>query len=762
MKVRKNLSSAFDRHATASVAETIARFEGKQTNAMPALKLAATDILSSSSQPYSGGTTSLSVWLRVRPPVAKDGESKTNTIEILESKKDNIFTTIRTFPPVDSNAARVNREKVNGIKQYEFQQVFGPATTQHELYSTVAAPLVHGLFGDAGESALLFCYGITNAGKSFTSMGDAHDQSKWGIIPRALQDIFARLQGAHIELNMSYLEIYNENVHDLLPSEEQPSYERRATLKIREQQDGEIFVSGLAKHKVDCIQHGLELAQLAKSKRHTSSNNINADSSRSHCICQLELSSGVKLWIVDLAGSERTKRTAAGATRQKEATLINTSLMTLMRCLSAMQHHQKVVPYRESKLTHLFMSHLTSKSSSRTTMIVNVNPAAADFDETQHVLGYAVAAKSILINKDEYIKKRKDMGLFDINGRKTSKISRLAKKYSPKQFLKKSRNADGENNNKKRKADSDIEVPDAEAPDGKVPRPDSVDCLRKMIKSLEASLSIAQAEVEGLRLERDEQADELAELEERVRTEVSDEMEQHFSSTRDEYDRIIENLQNQVKSNPAGARSEKKVQMDKAEQMIEELVDKVEECEEEMVRMRAEHDEELRRLQAESDTALAEKEAYIRNLREEHASELSELQASKDAMSLIYQKQLRELEDQSEQEDEGDEDHPVFQQKENTSQPRRLPRSRTSKVACEPDSIPEDAPEKKGCSKNGAKNQPFGSICENSYIDSEDLVFPKKQATLDDSNGTYVRPMGRAPRGREWDARRGAWRLSVC
>ena len=186
-----------------------------------------------------------------------------------------------------------------------------------------------------------------------------------------------------------------------------------------------ILVRGLTKNKVKSVKHGIDLTNLANTKRHTSSNNLNVGSSRSHFICQLQIlplksqenhsedvsvtsmsgystdeeASIVKsknistFWIVDLAGSERSKRTGMGSSRQKEASIINKSLLTLMRCLTAMresgrQNTSHIIPFRESKLTHLFMGHLTSPSASRTTMVVNVNPAVADFDETQHVLSF--------------------------------------------------------------------------------------------------------------------------------------------------------------------------------------------------------------------------------------------------------------------------------------------------------------------------------------------------------------------------------------
>jgi hypothetical protein len=838
MKVRKNLSEMFDKHVATggiSVAEKIARLEQKS---------AAVHAGASKLPPRSSGTTgasattttsSLSVSLRIRPPVAAASSNQddpataaaeVNTIEILPATSHTGRpTTIRTHAPDDSNAAKVVRGNNSNtvLKEFEFPQgVFGPSTTQEQLYATVAAPMVETLVsnptateGDRaaassgvqlGESALLFAYGITNAGKTYTIMGNAVDalsastttkssNEHWGIIPRALQDILTRIEGSDLELRMSYIEIYNENVYDLLPASEPStshySFKPRATLKLGESTDGEVVVRGLARHTIGTVEQGLETAAQAKTKRHTSSNNINADSSRSHCICELELTKknetegrSVKLWIVDLAGSERIKRTGTltGSTRHKEATLINTSLMKLMRCLSVMrekQNHpgtnnQAVVPFRESKLTHLFMSHLTGPSSSKTTMIVNVNPATADFDETQHVLGYAVAAKTIQITQQQSQnddKKRKKPA-YDMNGRKQrSTFGKLVKKLSPKMPTKKRKaGTDGavmeKQGSSKRtmppKAPSSTSLV-SNLPKAALSSDAEVTALRKEVKNLQASLSIAQAEVEGLRLERD---DELAAMEEKVRSEVSDEMEQHFDSTREEYDRIIESLHNQVKkANPVGARSEKKQKMNQAEKMIDELVDKVEECEEEMVRMRGDFEVSLEETKSE--------------LVEKHAAEMKALQDSKDEFTHQHQQDMQALQEQlltikeekAEAAVEAENEVEVLDEeaeneeppKEEAPPPRRLPRSRASKVTREPSVA--------ALTKNNkpVARQPFGSICENnrsSFSEDDDdddaLYYPQRKATMDTDSGTYARPSGRAPRGREWDSDLGAWRLMEC
>lgn len=242
----------------------------------------------------------LSVYLRIRPPskTASAQYPLDSTIEIVdhrakfEHSEDESLTSPRefpmsilTYPPITSQAYKsirqtgegtINNGKavvVSGVKQYNFQRVFGPSDSQRTIYDAVAAPLVTGVFPtissngfitSTGQSALLFAYGITNAGKTYTIMGDDEGR-KCGIIPRAidgiLKEIHRREQNAIVkyayQLHASFYEIYNEQVFDLLSgttdqgnSKKSRAIKDRQALKIREDKNGYIFVQGLTKHKV--------------------------------------------------------------------------------------------------------------------------------------------------------------------------------------------------------------------------------------------------------------------------------------------------------------------------------------------------------------------------------------------------------------------------------------------------------------------------------------------------------------------------------
>ena len=597
-----------------------------------------------------------SVYLRIRPLSSK--ENNESTIEILKPAGDALPTTIRTFPPSLSNAYKmnINRPSQNNsmyAKEFNFDQVIGPETSQETVYSTVAAPLVKDLFDRpdpllttkkmSQKSALLFSYGITNAGKTHTVLGNmaSSNQKDWGIIPRTIHDIFRQTRVASVpgnsnssnasSLYISFFEVYNENIYDLMPSSKSNSSKYvnyvPPSLKVRECR-GQIFVRGLAKHRIGTIAQGIELTKQAHKKRHTSSNNLNSDSSRSHFVCQMQIvtsnpSAGVEgklssedytsgystdqeatmrsrnntntIWIVDLAGSERSKRTKIGGARQKESTKINNSLMTLMRCLNAMKKDGKkgisknVIPFRDSKLTHIFMGHLTSASAAQTAMMVNVNPSVEDFDETQHVLAYSRKAKLIEIDMKEYGYKRKEIPAdeYDQNGRKKPKledkknpthdikskstlVSRIVQKFSPKKCS--SKQVVSTQTEKEKFADRSEEV-----------------------AKLQRSLRAANDKIQNLENENMQLVDELDQKEDQIRTEVAMEMEERLRETRAKHNEKYEQLKSMMRHQTSKA--DTLVSMNRAGSQLEDLMDKIDECEKEMIRMTQDHQKEVGDLQ---------------------------------------------------------------------------------------------------------------------------------------------------------------------
>ena len=684
----------------------------------------------------------VSVYLRVRPPK----EGMVNTIEILPGEP---ATRVRTHAPQRSNAAKMNRDPSNHyssnnstdqadatvVREFDFQRVFGPQRDTGDLYNSVVAPMVGRMFpkqkrgqtqAQDPKSGLLFAYGATNAGKTYSILGklpsvqrdgmpqtgamDKMDQRHHGIVPRAFQDILDHMAKAAVtdpdqtlELYLSYFEIYNENIYDLLDdidsNNSHPMF-MREPLKLRESHK-QTFIRGLTKQKITSVEEGIKYTREANSKRHTSSNNINSGSSRSHCICQLQvarrpttnvkLNDGVStgatnsnngyntdeevsqlsrqkpttLWVVDLAGSERSKRTNVGTMRMKEGSLINKSLMNLMRCLSIMRDNQsstinQVIPFRENKLTHLFMPVFTGRSPSSISMIVNVNPCAPDFDETNHVLSYASKAKMVQIEEKATTGRdiRPQTGEYGYNGRPikktkstTSKIASLVKRLSPKKLMSRSANietaknrADESNADRKRKAGPPLRAlsfnSTSNASTGnqntapktkrmRVIQPSSQHAMKRSnsstsltsseheLKSLKMALSIAHAELEVLKSERarraEEHEQELEQLENNIRQEVSEEMEQQLENTKRHYTNIINQMKAQ--SRQSVGVFEKRAREEKAAEQIDVLLFKVEECEEEMKRQEISHRQELAALDEQHTEELRTRQRELKRLK---------------------------------------------------------------------------------------------------------------------------------------------------
>ncbi|XP_044866201.1 kinesin-like protein KIF13B [Mauremys mutica] len=269
-----------------------------------------------------------------------------------------------------------------------------------------------------GYNACIFAYGQTGSGKSYTMMGTA-DQP--GLIPRLCSGLFERAQKEENEeqsfkVEVSYMEIYNEKVRDLLDPKGS-----RQSLKVREHNVFGPYVDGLSKLAVASYKDIESLMSEGNKSRTVAATNMNEESSRSHAVFKITLThtlydvqSGTsgekvgKLSLVDLAGSERATKTGAAGDRLKEGSNINKSLTTLGLVISALadqaagKNKNKFVPYRDSVLTWLLKDSLGGNS--KTAMVATVSPAADNYDETLSTLRYADRAKNIVnhavVNED--------------------------------------------------------------------------------------------------------------------------------------------------------------------------------------------------------------------------------------------------------------------------------------------------------------------------------------------------------------------------
>ncbi|CAG9762124.1 unnamed protein product [Ceutorhynchus assimilis] len=304
---------------------------------------------------------------------------------------------------------------------------FDNFASQELVYNDLGTEVVDCAF--EGYNACVFAYGQTGSGKTFTMMGSPENQ---GLIPRICKALFDRMsenckRGTTHRVQVSYLEIYQERVADLLMDRRD---KEGGNLKVREHPKKGPYVQGLTTCWVTNYGHIQDCMNRGNSHRTTASTNMNDVSSRSHAIftitfVQASYCDGVpsetvsKIHLVDLAGSERADSTGATGQRLKEGAHINKSLVTLGSVISALaeistidskdqncQRKTFFIPYRDSVLTWLLKDSLGGNS--KTIMIAAISPADCNYGETLSTLRYANRAKNIInkptINEDPNVK----------------------------------------------------------------------------------------------------------------------------------------------------------------------------------------------------------------------------------------------------------------------------------------------------------------------------------------------------------------------
>ncbi|KAJ7987733.1 hypothetical protein DPEC_G00329550 [Dallia pectoralis] len=433
----------------------------------------------------------LRVFLRIRPfSTAEDAGGESQECVSIEPP-DTVFLKA----PRCSLSTRRQTSHSDGDKpvtqtaqKFQFTRVYGPETTQREMFDGSVRRLVRDVL--EGGNSLVFTYGVTNAGKTFTFLGREADG---GILPRSLNIIFKSIEGrvyahnnikplrcrdftrltkdqqdeettnkrnlmrlskesdfpkssnnstcrsimldgsslcdisdqgdedsfsldvvSHMKYSVwvSFCEIYNENIHDLLEPVPNGSH-RRTVLRLSQDIKGNSFVKDLKWVQVNNTEEAYKVMKIGKKNQSFSSTKLNNVSSRSHSIFSIRIlrieDGGVprvhvisELSLCDLAGSERCAKTQNKGVLLKEAGNINTSLLILGKCLNALRLNQQAkfqqhVPFRESKLTHYLQGFFCGRG--KACMIVNINQCASMYDETLNVLKFsAVAQKVVVLN----------------------------------------------------------------------------------------------------------------------------------------------------------------------------------------------------------------------------------------------------------------------------------------------------------------------------------------------------------------------------
>ncbi|CAM6040056.1 unnamed protein product [Sphagnum compactum] len=389
---------------------------------------ASLPFLSSSSTSSSSGTSALSktsTFSAGRLPTPSSGVSPRGTPATPTSQqqragehqhgsppKENVSVTIR-FRPLSqreilrgdevawyANGDTAVRSELNPSTAYAFDRVFGPATTTRGVYDAAAQQVVSGVM--EGINGTVFAYGVTSSGKTHTMHGD---QKSPGVIPLAIKDVFSIIQetpSREFLLRVSYLEIYNEVINDLLDPAGQ-------NLRVREDTQQGTYVEGIKEEVVCSPAHALSLIAAGEEHRHVGSNNFNLLSSRSHTIFTMTVESSLRdegynnkdvtlsqLNLIDLAGSESSKTETTGL-RRKEGAYINKSLLTLGTVIAKLSDGKAShIPYRDSKLTRLLQGSLSGHG--RISLICTITPASSNNEETHNTLKFAHRAKRIEIH----------------------------------------------------------------------------------------------------------------------------------------------------------------------------------------------------------------------------------------------------------------------------------------------------------------------------------------------------------------------------
>ncbi|KAM8774907.1 kinesin-like protein KIF16B isoform 5-T5 [Rhynchonycteris naso] len=369
---------------------------------------------------------SVKVAVRVRPMNRREKDLEAKFIIQMEKSK----TIITNLKIPEGGTGDSGRERT---KTFTYDFSFYSADTkspdyvsQEMVFKTLGTDVVKSAF--EGYNACVFAYGQTGSGKSYTMMGNSGD---CGLIPRICEGLFSRINEttrwdeASFRAEVSYLEIYNERVRDLLRRKSSKTF----NLRVREHPKEGPYVEDLSKHLVQNYGDVEELMDAGNINRTTAATGMNDVSSRSHAIFTIKFTQAKfdsempcetvsKIHLVDLAGSERADATGATGVRLKEGGNINKSLVTLGNVISALadlsqdaanpfvKKKQVFVPYRDSVLTWLLKDSLGGNS--KTIMIATISPADVNYGETLSTLRYANRAKNIInkptINEDANVK----------------------------------------------------------------------------------------------------------------------------------------------------------------------------------------------------------------------------------------------------------------------------------------------------------------------------------------------------------------------
>ena len=370
------------------------------------------------------------------PVTPRSSRPSARASEVVGGEPIEIFLRLRPLTKEESSdgeeaAIQATSESSVAIKKdgkeqrFGFSHVFGSESTQTAVFERVAKPEVARLF-EKGKNSLLVAYGCSGTGKSHTVHGSS---TEGGLLHHILTNLFDLItadtdSGRDHVVFLSYIEIYNEKIFNLFGPT--ATSEDRPALKVKLDKYKKPVIDKLFELPIKDVQSAQEALEKANMARQCGATKMNETSSRSHALLTIKLASmksGItrreliadpekhlhvrKLTIVDMAGNERAKRTQADGARLREASAINSSLMTFRHCIEALKANQvpvggtrpsatpAIVPFRDSKLTTLLKEYLAG-GGGKTSLIVCASPALSDFDETLGNLKFSAIAREVI------------------------------------------------------------------------------------------------------------------------------------------------------------------------------------------------------------------------------------------------------------------------------------------------------------------------------------------------------------------------------
>ncbi|WVQ95238.1 hypothetical protein IAU59_002333 [Kwoniella sp. CBS 9459] len=375
-----------------------------------------------------GGEINIQVVVRLRGRSSQEVAAASPIITSTAGPKSKAITIETTPLPSSSLASFTTASTYGGSQQpstktYPFDKVFGPEADQTMIFDEVADGMLDEVL--AGYNCTIFAYGQTGTGKTYTMQGDLEltnlnaPKSTAGIVPRVLHRLFSVLESTpntDFSVKCTYVELYNEELRDLLAADykgdstsQQNGNGKEAIGGLKLFEDGKkgVMIQGLEEVGVRSLKDALNTVDRGVKRRQTAETKMNTESSRSHTIFSItvhvketnvhggreDLLRIGKFNLVDLAGSEAIGRSGATDKRAREAGMINQSLLTLGRVISALVEKGSHIPYRESKLTRLLQDSLGGRT--KTCIVATVSPTRSNLEETLSTLDYAIRAKSI-------------------------------------------------------------------------------------------------------------------------------------------------------------------------------------------------------------------------------------------------------------------------------------------------------------------------------------------------------------------------------